>query len=297
MRYPVINLRRQMGVDTSGCDSITGMLDKYNCQLTKIKDALNKVNPSNPNAYGTTPTSQPPPPPPPTPTSAVTSATAKSTPVSRPDTPTGGAPPISVHAGEEVPPPFPVLPPGTHAPIATGIRSGPYAEPPPAMDYPYYPRPVAPGECAEGYSRTVPGGPCRKNVATDSGRPPVGPNYTAPLHYDTTPAGGGKSVSTAPPQYKPVATGGASCPPGQFDPGNGVCRGSVATGGYGGGGGLTSGGGGGEGGSALTMTSPGMGPVSNFAAGMGRTVPLRNFSRLGAPAFAQPIKVVRNRFL
>lgn len=86
------------------------------------------------------------------------------------DLPGTGMPPISVSAGDEIPPPVPVPPsmPGGHAPVSTGIPTGPYGEPP--VSYP----PELPAEedpCPPGTRRVYPQGPCEPYapVATPAG--------------------------------------------------------------------------------------------------------------------------------
>lgn len=101
------------------------------------------------------------------------------------DYPGTGMPPISVEAGDEVPPPVPTLPPafpGGHAPVSTGIPYGEEGKPP--ISYPPVPTEdelreracpevgtayeYADGTCPPGMSKTVPGSPCcYPDVATE----------------------------------------------------------------------------------------------------------------------------------
>jgi len=115
------------------------------------------------------------------------------------DYPGTGMPPISVDAGDEVPPPVPTLQPlpGVHAPVSTGIPFGEEGRPP----YSYPPEPTqeqledcprdtvwaAPGDsCPEGMEKTVPGSNCcYKSVASVS---PGTPSFYPPLtSFGTTP--------------------------------------------------------------------------------------------------------------
>jgi len=109
-------------------------------------------------------------------------------------------PPISVDAGDEVPPPVPTLQPlpGVHAPVSTGIPFGEEGRPP----YSYPPEPTqeqledcprdtvwaAPGDsCPEGMEKTVPGSNCcYKSVASVPKSPAYGSWYGA-TSFGTTP--------------------------------------------------------------------------------------------------------------
>jgi hypothetical protein len=249
---------------------LSGLSDDYTSNVNSFKDILAKLNKAASDKEAQARAGQEtyhapqtpeyrPPPPPPTPREGAIGPEMNLPPLQ---------PAISVNPGDEVPPPFPVMPkmPGVHPPVVTGIFDPNDRYYPPNIP-PLPPDPET-SACGPGYTRTAPGGPCLKNT-------PTGENYGAACYS----CGGSMKWTSSP---------GAGCIPTGYD--EATCKAS--------GGGVP----------ALpyvpsygaapvtpsVMAPPDTSSYTSFAGGgMDGIARLRRMDGMGAPAFSRPIKLTR----
>lgn len=210
MRYPIVNVPRH----NFNPLRLGGLLDDYNQNVSDFKSMLSKQNQAaqkkyeqehkgeevyHPPAAPEAPPSQPPPEEPDIREARDFSREGAVGPEANLPPP---MPPISVHAGDEVPPPFPLPPqmPGGHAPVVTGIPDRGWY---PTALPPLPPEPET-SACGPGYSRTVPGGPCVKNTPTEE-------NYGYACYQ--CPDGSAKWTKTPGEGCTPTGSSEADCKP------------------------------------------------------------------------------------